>query len=355
MPANYGLKLFGLVSSATMFLGCSLMTSVTPKLATSPAVSTVTPSPSPSTAPTAAPQLTAVTLTMKEGSSANPVGPEDLSSVVIDGVTIPASQIEFRTTAYKTQAETSAEYQVAYEGAGKYYVLNKTTGKVLENRALIVFNLLNSKGSMVLPILQGILDNNLQMTIDLATSNIFGGIKKEDGSLDSTQAVFKIGTDGKMTVTEPSGKQTEYGRNDSNVTNLPAPDKVVELSSEEVKAQISEIASEVPATSPIATYAGLWLYQGLGNKLIAQLKDVGDNKFTAGVKIDGTDYSGQGAYSPTGKIDSLMMDVATDDMKFEIKHEGTNYLSLTIKSTSNEKYKTFQNAPIFLDRVRVVD
>lgn len=352
----------GIALSALLVTGCaglatnfSHLTNVAPKNA--PAASPTpffTPA-TPTPVPTQEPPRNTVTLSMKADGAANPVGPEDLTSVVVAGVTIPASEIQFKTSPFKTQAESSSDYQVAYEGAGKYHVVNKKTGKVLENRALIVFNLVNAKDPMIVPVLQGILENNVKMTIDLATGNIFGGITRPDGTVDDTKAVFKIGTDGKMTVTEPGGKQSVFARNDSSSTNLPDPENVVELTAEEVQAQLGSVAAEIPAAGPIVDYVGLWLYSGLGQKIISQLKDVGENKFSGSVTINGTAYSGLGDYNPAGKNETLTLKVATDSMHIEIAKVGNNALTLTLKSTSNEQYKTFQNVPVNLQRVRVTD
>lgn len=315
----------------------------------------VSPAPVPSTAPALEPLKTNLTLTKRAGSAANPIGPEELASVMIDGVTIPASAIVFEKSGFAVQAETSSDYKVVYEGAGKYYVMNASTGKVLENRALIVFNLLNAKDPLIVPVLKGILDDNIKMTIDLSTGNIFGGVRKEDGTLDASQPVFRIGTDGKMTVTEPGGKQSVFSRNDADSTNLPDPEAVVELSAEEVRQQVASVSSEVPATSAIADYVGLWLYQGLGQKIIVQMKDLGQAQFESSVTLNGTPYAGQGSYDPDGTNETLQFIVASDDMHVKIAKVGNNALTYTLVSTSNQKYKPFQNVPVSLQRVRVTN
>lgn len=314
-----------------------------------------TPAPVASVAPALEPQKTNLTLTQKDGEAANPIGPEDLTSIMIDGVTVPASDITFEKSPFTVQADTGSDYQVAYQGAGKYTVVNKTTGKVLQNRSLIIFNLLNAKDPLVVPVIQGILENKIKMTIDLSTGKIYGGVQKDDGTLDDTKAVFTIGTDGKMTVTEPTGKQSVFTRNDASSTNLPEPDTVVDLTADEVRQQVASVSTEVPATSAIADYVGLWLYQGLGQKIIVQMKDLASSSFEASVTVNGTLYAGQGSYDPLGKNETLTLKVPTDEMNVNIAKVGNNALTYTLVSTSNQNYKVFQNVPVNLQRVRVAN
>lgn len=294
-------------------------------------------------------------LTAKKDGVENPIGPEDISSVVVGGVTIPASEIVIKSSPFATKAESNSEYQVVYEGAGKYNVVNQNTGKVLQNRALIVFNLLNAKSPAILPVLQGILENNIRMTMDFSTGNVYGGVSKEDGTIDDTKPVFKIGTDGKMTLTQPDGTQTVFSRNDANATNLPDPEKTVTLSAEEVKKQVGEISGEIKADSPIVSYIGLWLYEGLGQKIIFQLRDSGQNKFDASATVADKKYTGQGNYNPTGRNDTLTLKVAEDQMHIDVSPVGSNALTLTLKSTSSANLKTFQNVPVNLQRVRIAE
>ncbi|MFN8575468.1 MAG: hypothetical protein U0354_01300 [Candidatus Sericytochromatia bacterium] len=298
---------------------------------------------------------TKLTFTQKQNGVENPVGPEDIKSIVVNGVTIPASEIVIKS-GFSTKAEASSDYQVTYEGAGKYTVLNKKTTQAIENNAIIAFNLLNSKDPIALPILKGVLDGNLRITYDIATGTFFGGITKEDGTIDNTKPVFKSSSDGKLVITEPSGNQNTFDKAKlSESTNLPTPQKTVTLTKEEVQKQTEEVKANVSSESPIANYIGLWLYNGLGQKIILTLKDKGQNKFQASATVAGELYSGEGEYNPNGKNDTLTLKVDKDQMHIEVAKVGDNALTLTLKSTSNQKLKPFQGAPVNLNRVRVAE
>lgn len=342
---NNIIKSLSLVLITAFINGCTATTVVT-----SPNTDTKTPTQNSSQAtnPVTQNNSYSVSLSSNMNGVENPIGPENLQSIQIDGVTIPASEIKFGS-GFSTKA-TSSDYEVTYEGAGKFSVVNKSTGKVLQNRALIIFNLLNSKTPLILPILQGIFENNIKMSIDLATGNIFGGVQKEDGTLDNTKPVFKIGTDGKLTISNPDGKQEVFSRNDANSTNLPDPEKTVTVTTEELKKQFDEVVSQTSQTSAIANYVGFWLYEGLGQRIYLQIKDAGQNKFDASATVAGKKYTGQGTYNPTGKNDTLTLKVPDDQMHIEMQLLGANALQLTLKSTSNNDVKTFVGVPVNLQR-----
>ncbi|MFN8672195.1 MAG: hypothetical protein U0457_08980 [Candidatus Sericytochromatia bacterium] len=300
-------------------------------------------------------KATTITFTQKEGKTENPIGPENISSVVVNGVTINSADIKIKTSSFTTKAVNSSDYEVTYEGAGKYSILNTKTGDIIENKAIIAFNLLNAKDPAIIPILSGVLDNNLKMTYDLASGSFYGGIKKEDGSIDNTKPVFKVNLDGKLIISDPDGKQTTFDRkNLSTSTNTPDPEKTISVSKEEIKKQIDEVSNQVLPTSPIADYVGLWLYQGLGQKIILSMKDIGNSKFEASTTILGEKYTGQSTYNADNNSE-LILDVPQDSMKIKVVKIGNNSLQLSLLSTSNVKFKLFQGAPVNLNRVRTTD
>lgn len=302
---------------------------------------------------------TNIQFTQKIDGVDNPIAPENITSVEIGNKIIEAKDIKIVINKFNTKA-VNDDITVNYLGSGRFKFNFKSENLAKFDNSSVKFNLAKFKKTVEVPLLKGILDNNIRMSYDSSTNKTSGGIADKDGSIDKTKPIFNIEND-KFILQEFDGKETIFGSKD-----FIKPESTSIKPQNTINEQIEKVNKAVPPPNPFYPYVGSWAfdftasgfgvpgYNDLsGQRLTVTFIDLGNSKFKVIMKsfdlVGNTvsdDFVNTGSYAD---LETVFVSVALID--WNIKLSGDNVLKATLKDTLMEKYRPYKGISFDLQRV----
>jgi hypothetical protein len=284
----------------------------------------------------------------------NPVVPEDLESITINGKVYKAADIKIE----KGMNTKASDYLLKFVD-GKF-VIQGTDGDVQLN---ISFKLKDTTNPIILPdfaiaSLTGDLRVEVEKNDKGEVIGFKGGINK-DGGIDPSKPMFKFDpVTGKLDVIADGQKSTFILELADVKTELKIKTDAVktELTPEELKAAQEGIL--IGLLSPGAAFVGKWKYNDiLGTSLRLTLREGSANTLNYSAKIGQAiqnfsgDFSGNVKYSSAG-VNSLNIESAVNgkNIKGKIDLVGDNSLNFTLNSSEISQLASFAGQSVNLSR-----
>lgn len=285
-----------------------------------------------------------------------PISAKDISSVEINGEVIKGSDIN--TDSFTTKARTSTRVTSLNSADLKIFLAPPDTAPpdTLKN-IVIKFNLANAKDPLVLNLI-GDLFNPRLIKITYKNGKYYGGIGKDDGTIDENKITFSQEGNTLLINDPASGKQITFDTQALGKNTNVKPIDEKPLTSEALLKISQDIAARSGGlVSGIVPYVGTWKFTGFGKNLEINILNISKGNFSINVNLDGTDYTGSGNY------DSTLKDIKQINFKstvqkndkivnVEVKLElsGTNNLNLTLISADDKDLQNVINIPFLLSR-----
>lgn len=286
------------------------------------------------TTPAAAATEKSILLTQKSSDGAiNPIVPEELDSVIVNGQTIKASEIGIAKNGFQTKAAT---YSLKFIN-GKFVIISDNGDIDFK----VSFKLKNAADYVVLPDLAQLASGDLRIELKTDASGkivgITGGINN-NGVIDTTKPMFNFDpVSGKLEVITDGGLKTST----LEVDNVKALVKVktelpeTKLTEEEAKKKKDENFVKKPSAG--APFVGKWTYSdAIGTSIKLKMRDGSNNElsYSSEVKqpitnLDGG-FSGKIKYTDEGS-NTLSFESVVNGKKISGKLEmvGDNSLSIS--------------------------
>jgi hypothetical protein len=330
-------------------VACAPQTSVTPGVS-NPSTSEQTP----------ATQTvgTELILTEQVNGIENPITPEQIESIEIDGKVINKNEIEITSGDFKTQQadgqDVTATYSIRVNASNiRRAILTLSHQGILsdaekEKFLNILIKFRSRSGNMReinLMRLAKILSKKAQQTLRVQANedgSAVGGFANDDGSFEdsepkfkATKETFEIFTDGQKETFSNTGE----GDSESS-----------EAATEEEQAELN-----VDAISPIALFVGKWRADLLGKSVLADLSDEGNGRIGGTATVDGKSYSASASYTMSAGQPSQLEVVGKNplggSLTFQASVEQQNTLTLKLIDANNDPQITpFLNIPVSLKR-----
>lgn len=292
-------------------------------------------------------------LTQKDDKGTNPVVPEDLESVTINGKVFTAADISLSKDAFKTMA--TGDIKLMFKDGR--FVLEGASGDTELN---ISFKLKNSTLPVTLPNmtlakLSGDLRVELIRNSAGEVTGFTGGMNK-DGAIDTSMSVFSFDNATKTLVVIQAGMKTTYSLDDVK-TELKVTNKT-EAKVEDQTKEAQTVAGNVNKPSPAAPFVGMWKFGALTAKGKLTLRQAGTGSMSYSSSIENSvpsfkgSFNGNATYSEGANVDSLDISSTINGqvVKGNVKLNGNNSLIFTLTQTDTAEMKSFVGIPLTLER-----
>lgn len=299
-------------------------------------------------------QPNAFLLTQKNNNgTVNPVVPEDLKSVTINGKVIAASSISLNKAKFSTKA--TGDLTLSFKD-GKYVI----EGISDDTQLNISFQLNDSTTPVTLPNttlakLSGDLRVEITRNESGEVTGFTGGINK-DGSIDPSQPVFSFDNSTKTLIVIGNGNKTTYSVEETQ-TELTVNSKSSEAV-QNTQSTATELVGSVSKPSPVAPFVGKWKFNALTaiGKLAISQNGSGTIGYSASIEnskpaFKGA-FNGSVNYTETSTVNSLDISSTVNgkSIKGNIQITGDNSLTLTLSATDETAVKPFIGVPLTLER-----
>ena len=277
-------------------------------------------------------------LTQKSDGIENPITPELIQSIQIDGKTLSASDIQIVKGDFAT-LQTGDDLQVQFVldqngnlNVGVFRILSRlgAIGKVTvtyqdggETKTFSFSGNANQTGAGDA--------QNLRVTVQ-ADGTIVGGVAAPDGTLDKEKPVFRTTSDQKLEIIKPDGS--------TEVFDLSQPDFNAPKNETKTEKEREDLLNGVGAISSINLFVGNWFADVLGKKIKVKVKDGGNGQISGSAELDGKSYSANGSYTQSAsQPNSLTLKgsaAGSADVTFDVKLMGANTMTLTLTDANGE-------------------
>ncbi len=277
-------------------------------------------------------------LTQKSDGVENPITPERIQSIQIDGKTVSSSEIQIVKGDFATQ-QSGGDLQVQYVldqngniNVGVFRILSRlgAIGKVtvtyLDGDQSKTFSFsanANQTGAGK--------KQNLRLTVQ-ADGTLVGGVAAADGTLDKDKPVFRTTAEQKLEVLSPDGSIEVF---DLTQGQFDAPQKQTQTGNER-----DELLKEVGSISTINLFVGNWFADLLGKKIKIKVRDGGGGSINGTASLDGKSYSAKGTYEVSAsQPNNLALKgsaAGSADVSFDVKLSGANSMTLTLTDANGE-------------------
>ncbi|MBC7473638.1 MAG: hypothetical protein H7263_05055 [Candidatus Sericytochromatia bacterium] len=298
-------------------------------------------------------------MTQKDASGiSNPIVPEDLESIKINGKIFTTSDISVIKTSFKVK--DTGNLTISYKDS-RFFIDGATDSTMLD----ISFKLKNvdypiNLPSFTLAKISG--DLRVEITKNDAgqITSVKGGVNN-NGALDTNQPVFSYDVSAKtFTLTSPNGEQTKYMVDDVT-KNLNVDTKVEEkLTKEQAKSQIDTTAQDVKKPTIAAPFVGKWKYSILGYKVAIKLREGAEQgkmdfsgNFSSSAQNFNSSFNGVANYlADSSNVNSLLVNTNVSDVKLKVKVElqGDNSLLFTLTESNKTELAGIVNIAMPLER-----
>lgn len=351
------LKTLSLIIASTVFLsqvGCSTTSTVQ----TSPPTNNVSNSNNQSNQNTNVQAQTSMSFLMSQKDNsgvANPILPQDIDSVTINGQVYNSSDIVLSKTDSSFAVKAEGTIKLSYKNGR--FVVEGLSGDTQLN---ISFKLKGSQLPLTLPnmTLANLTGDIRVEAIRDASGNVtgFSGGLNKDGKLDTSNTIFQYDTvNNNLTIVGSNGTKTTYQMNDTK-TEVKVDSKKEEKISEPQK-EAEKINQNVSKPSPVTAFVGAWKANLLGMADVKlNLRKSGNTSIGYKADISTKDYkgtfNGDVAFSETSTVNKLDISSSSEGkaIKGNISLAGDNQLTLTITETEINEVKPFLNIPVTLQR-----
>ncbi len=292
----------------------------------------------------------------------NPITPEQIESVEVDGEVVSTREIDVETGAFTTaQAKDSKKLSVkarAVKKGGKALPIlrikkTKTLQAASARDVKIKFkSRLGQSRTIQLLRLKALRDLEKQRMLRiLAKQNgeVVGGASDDDGQLDPRVLRFKMNLKNRFELLKERQKLVF-----NPDTPLPEDGEAQEESSAPVTDEETQ-EFEVQSISPIAAFVGKWRANLLGKSILASLSDEGNGRIGGTATVDGQSFSAAAEYTLSEDTPDTLQVAAQSPtgtaLTFEASVQEQNTLTLKLVDAGNDPQITpFLNIPVALKR-----
>lgn len=292
----------------------------------------------------------------------NPITPEQIESVEVDGEVVTTSEIDVETGAFAT-AQVSAKKRLTVKssaikkGGRTLPILNIKKMKPLQsafarNVKIKFKSRLGGSRDILILRLQELRELEKQRRLRiLAKQNgeVVGGASDDDGQLDPRVLRFKMNLKNRFELLKERQRL---------VFNPEAPPSETGEEQEESSAPVTDEETqefEVQSISPIAAFVGNWRANLLGKSILASLSDEGNGRIGGTATVDGQSFSAAAEYTLSESTPDTLQVVAQSptgtSLTFEASVQEQNTLTLKLVDAGNDPQITpFLNIPVALKR-----
>jgi hypothetical protein len=294
-----------------------------------------------------------ILLTQKTSDGAtNPIVPEDLDSVIVNGQTIKASEIGIAKNGFQTKAAT---YSLKFIN-GKF-VIRSSEGDV---DFKISFKLKNAADYVILPELAQLASGDLRVEFKTDASGkiigITGGVNN-NGVLDPSKPMFNFDpVTGKLEVISNGEVRTVEVTDEKTELKVKTEPVKTKLNQDELKKKQDEVNVKKPSAA--APFVGKWTYSdAIGTSIKLQIRDTQNNEISYSsqvkqliTKLDGG-FNGKVKYTDEGS-NTLSFESAVNGKKISGKLElvGDNSLSISFGQIEATEFAQISGQKINLSR-----
>lgn len=296
---------------------------------------------------------TELILTEEVNGVENPITPEQMDSIEVDGQVIAQDDIEIVTGDFSTQqaraeASAKAKYEARTIAGIKQSILKisrlKKNAKI--KSLLIKFRSRSGENHDIqIARLEELLKKQKDKAFRIKVKQngtVVGGSAKNDGSLDEQETKFKANKE-KIEIFEKGEKKTFSLTGEGSAEST-------EQATEEEQAEL-----EANALSPIALFVGKWRAELLGKSVLAELSDEGNGRIGGTATVDGQSYSASADYTmsagQTSELEVVAQNPLGGTLTFQANVEQQNTLTLKlIDADNNPQVTPFLNIPVSLKR-----
>lgn len=288
--------------------------------------------------PQAAVLKTDFILTQKVNGIENPMTPERIKSIKIDGKIVAASEIEIVKGDFTTQ-QAGGDLQIQYVldqngnlNVGVFRILSRLgiIGKIeiayQDGDQVKTFSFsLNSAQTGAGN------EQNLRLTVQ-ADGTIVGGIAAADGTLDKEKPVFRTTLDNKLEILNLDGSTEIF---DLSQGNFDSPQGQTQKDNER-----EDLFKQVDAISAINLFVGNWFADLLGKQIKVKFSDGGNGQVSGVAMLDGKSYSANGTYelnaSQPRRLSLKGSAAGSATVSFDVNLSGANSMTLTLTDANGE-------------------
>lgn len=293
----------------------------------------------------------------------NPITPEQIESIEVDGDVMSAGEIEIETGAFttaqaKTQSKLKVNYRVVANARKKMAILRLKKQKMRDaRRARLIKIKYKSRLANKLREIQILRTKKMRELakqhrlrfLTKQNGEVVGGASDDEGKLDPNAPKFKITANNKLEIFEKNEKKTF----DPETPPTEDGEEQEESTTPATEEEQSEL--EVEAISPIAAFVGKWRANLLGKVVLAELSDEGSGRIGGTATVDGQSFSAAADYTVSADApDTLQVSAQSPTgttLTFEASVQEQNTLTLKLVDADNDPdIAPFLNVPVALKR-----